>query len=77
MNAEETHPSDHNAVAVVNPAEHNAAQEQIRRRELIKRAKELGKAVDKGRADQWATLQYKRVLDHTPSFLCPVQYGVK
>ncbi|KAG8921666.1 hypothetical protein FRC00_008378, partial [Tulasnella sp. 408] len=45
--AEQTHPSDHNAVAIINPAETNMAQAQVRRRELAKRAKELGKSVDK------------------------------
>lgn len=75
--AEQTHPSDHNAVAIINPAESNMAQAQVRRRELAKRAKELGKSVDKGKADQWGELMHKRVVDHTPSFLCPVQYGAK
>ncbi|KAG9040312.1 hypothetical protein FS837_000813, partial [Tulasnella sp. UAMH 9824] len=73
--AEQTHPSDHNAVAIINPAETNMAQAQVRRRELAKRAKELGKSVDKGKADQWGELMHKRMVDHTPSFLCPVQYG--
>ncbi|KAG8968920.1 hypothetical protein FRC05_001288 [Tulasnella sp. 425] len=74
--AEQTHPSDHDAVAIINPGGPNAAQAQLRRRELTKRAKELGKSVEKGKADQWGEIMQKRGVDHTPSFLCPVQYGV-
>ncbi|KAG8966995.1 hypothetical protein FRC05_002309 [Tulasnella sp. 425] len=74
--AEQTHPSDHDAVAVINP-EPNAAQAQLKRRELGKRAKELGKSVEKGKADQWGEIMQKRVANHTPSFLCPVQYGAQ
>ncbi|KAG9024704.1 hypothetical protein FS837_005237, partial [Tulasnella sp. UAMH 9824] len=74
--AEQTHPSDHHAVAIINPGEPNAAQAQLRRKELGKRAKELGKSVEKGKADQWGEVMHKRAVDHTPSFLCPVQYGV-
>ncbi|KAG8913387.1 hypothetical protein FRC01_004573 [Tulasnella sp. 417] len=74
--ADQTHPSDHSAVAIINPGEPNAAQEQVRRRELGKRAKELGKSVEKGKADRWGEIMQKRGVDHTPSFLCPVQYGV-
>ncbi|KAG8927126.1 hypothetical protein FRC01_007979 [Tulasnella sp. 417] len=75
--AEQTHPSDHHAVAIVNPGEPNAAEAQLRRRELAKRAKDLGKSVEKGKADQWGEVMHKRAVDHTPSFLCPVQYGVQ
>ncbi|KIO16618.1 hypothetical protein M407DRAFT_85818 [Tulasnella calospora MUT 4182] len=75
--ADQTHPSDHYAVAIINPGEPNAAQAQLRRRELGKRAKELGKTVEKGKADQWGETMQKREVDHTPSFLCPVQYGVQ
>lgn len=75
--AEQTHPSDHNAVAILNPAESNMAQAQVRRRELAKRAKELSKSVEKGKANQWGEVMHRRVVDHTPSFLCPVQYGEK
>ncbi|KAG8910820.1 hypothetical protein FRC01_006112, partial [Tulasnella sp. 417] len=75
--ADQTHPSDHYAVAIINPGEPNAAQEQLRRRELGKRAKELGKSVEKGKADQWGEIMQKRGVDHTPSFLCPVHYGVQ
>lgn len=77
MHADDTHPSDHNAVAILNPAEHNAAQAQLRRRELAKRAKEMDKAIDKGKADRWAEIQNKRVPDHTQAFLCPVHYGAR
>ncbi|KAG8926325.1 hypothetical protein FRC01_009005, partial [Tulasnella sp. 417] len=75
--AELTHPSDHHAVAIVNPGEPNAAEAQLRRRELAKRAKDLGKSVERGKADQWGEVMHKRAVDHTPSFLCPVQYGVQ
>ncbi|KAG8925041.1 hypothetical protein FRC00_004411, partial [Tulasnella sp. 408] len=75
--AEHTHPSDHHAVAIINPGEPNAAQAQLRRKELGKRAKVLGKTVEKGKADQWGEVMHKRAVDHTPSFLCPVQYGVQ
>ncbi|KAG8933502.1 hypothetical protein FRC01_008782, partial [Tulasnella sp. 417] len=75
--AGQMHPSDHNAVAIINPGEQNAAQAQLRKKELGKREKELQKSIEKGRADQWAEVVRKRVMDHTPSFLCPVQYGVQ
>ncbi|KAG9016323.1 hypothetical protein FRB90_003287 [Tulasnella sp. 427] len=75
--ADQTHPSDHYAVAIVNPGEQNAAQAQTRRQEITKRTKELGKSVEKGKADQWGEIMQKRAKDHTPSFLCPVQYGVR
>ncbi|KAG8927127.1 hypothetical protein FRC01_007980 [Tulasnella sp. 417] len=75
--AEQTHPSDHHAVAIINPGEPNAAEAQLRRRELAKRAKELRKSVEKGKSDQWGEVMHKRAVDHTPSFLCPVQYGVR
>lgn len=75
--AEQTHPSDHDAVAIINPGEQNKAQAQLRRKELGKREKELGKSIEKGRADKWAEVVQKRVADHPPSFLCPVQYGVQ
>ncbi|KAG8897348.1 hypothetical protein FRC00_004421 [Tulasnella sp. 408] len=74
--ADQTHPSDHYAVAIMNPAEANMAQAQVRRRELARREKELGKSVEKGKAGQWSEAMQKRVADHTPSFLCPVHYGV-
>ncbi|KAG8971606.1 hypothetical protein FRC05_010952 [Tulasnella sp. 425] len=75
--ADQTHPSDHHAVAILNPGERNMAQAQVRRQELAKRAKELEKGVDKGKAGQWSKVMQKRAAaDHTPSFLCPVQYGV-
>ncbi|KAG8913386.1 hypothetical protein FRC01_004572, partial [Tulasnella sp. 417] len=75
--ADQTHPSDHHAVAIINPGERNAAQAQVRRQELEKRTKQLGKSVEKGKADQWGEIMQKRGVDHTPSFLCPVQYGVQ
>ncbi|KAG8922086.1 hypothetical protein FRC01_014503, partial [Tulasnella sp. 417] len=74
--ADQTHPSDHYAVAIMNPAEANKAQAQVRRQELAKRAKELEKSVEKGKASQWSEIMQKRATDHTPSFLCPVHYGV-
>ncbi|KAG8933520.1 hypothetical protein FRC01_008603 [Tulasnella sp. 417] len=75
--AGQMHPSDHNAVAIINPGEQNTAQAQLRKTELGKREKELQKSIEKGRADQWAEVVRGRVTDHTPSFLCPVQYGVQ
>ncbi|KAG8971610.1 hypothetical protein FRC05_010956 [Tulasnella sp. 425] len=72
----QTHPSDHYSVAIINPGQTNKAQAQMRTQELAKRAKELGKAVEKGKTDGWAELMHKRGVDHAPSFLCPVQYGV-
>ena len=77
MNADETHPSDHNGVAILNPAQHNAALAQLRRRELAKRAKELEKVVERGKANGWTEAQYKRTPDHSHAFLCPVHYGAK
>ncbi|KAG8982677.1 hypothetical protein FRB90_006634, partial [Tulasnella sp. 427] len=74
--ADQTHPSDHFAVAILNPGEANMAQAQVRRRELAQRAKELDKSVEKGKAGQWSELVQKRVAEHTPSFLCPVHYGI-
>ncbi|KAG9048660.1 hypothetical protein FS837_012288 [Tulasnella sp. UAMH 9824] len=74
--ADQTHPSDHYAVAIMNPAEANMAQAQVRRRELAKRAKELEKNIEKGKASQWSEVMQKRATDHTPSFLCPVRYGI-
>ncbi|KAG8989908.1 hypothetical protein FRB90_002011 [Tulasnella sp. 427] len=74
--ADQTHPSDHYSVAIINPGEPNAAQAQLRRRELEKREKALAKSSEKGKADQWGEIMHKRVTEHTPSFLCPVQYGV-
>ncbi|KAG9039007.1 hypothetical protein FS837_001144 [Tulasnella sp. UAMH 9824] len=75
--ADQTHPSDHHAVAIINPGEPNAAAAQLRRKDLGKRAKELRKSVEKGKADQWGEVMHKRAVDHTPSFLCPVQYGAQ
>lgn len=72
-----THPSDHHAVAIVNPGEPNAAEAQLKRVELAKRAKDLKKSVEKEKADQWGEVMHKRVGGHAPSFLCPVQYGVQ
>lgn len=74
--AGQTHASDHDSVAIINPGQTNKAQAQARGHELSKRAKELGKGVAKGKADGWAELMSKREVDHSPSFLCPVQYGV-
>ncbi|KAG8891846.1 hypothetical protein FRB99_003290, partial [Tulasnella sp. 403] len=74
MHAEETHPSDHNAVAILFPSS-NAEEAEARRQELAKRQKQLDKVTEKGRADGWGELQAKRAVDHAPSFLCPVEYG--
>ncbi|KAG8850375.1 hypothetical protein FRB96_000439 [Tulasnella sp. 330] len=71
--ADETHPSDHNSVALINPQEENAAQAQLRRRELVRRAKELTRSQD----GEWPVVQGKRAVDHTYAFLSPVEYGVK
>ncbi|KAG9022905.1 hypothetical protein FS837_006094 [Tulasnella sp. UAMH 9824] len=60
--ADQTHASDHYAVAIINPGEPNAAQAQLRRKELWKRAKELGKSVEKGKADQWGEIMQKRAI---------------
>ncbi|KAG9048668.1 hypothetical protein FS837_012296 [Tulasnella sp. UAMH 9824] len=73
--AGQTHASDHDSVAIINPGQTNKMQAQMRRQELSKRAKELGKAVAKGKADGWAEAMSKREVGHTPSFLCPVHYG--
>ena len=75
--AEETHPSDHNAVAVINPREENAAQAQIRRREVDTRATHLSQKVGRGVGGDFARLQAKRISDHTQAFLAPVEYGAK
>ncbi|KAG8971556.1 hypothetical protein FRC05_010966 [Tulasnella sp. 425] len=75
--ADQTHPSDHHAVAIINPGEPNGAQADLKRRELAKRAKDWGKSVEKGKADQWGEIMQKRTGGHAPSFLCPVQYGVQ
>ncbi|KAG8971609.1 hypothetical protein FRC05_010955 [Tulasnella sp. 425] len=72
----QTHPSEHYSVVIINPGQPNKTQAQLRTQELTKRANELGKAVEKGKVDGWAELMHQREVDHTPSFLCPVQYGV-
>ncbi|KAG8925311.1 hypothetical protein FRC01_010377, partial [Tulasnella sp. 417] len=72
--ADQSHPSDHHAVAIINPGEPNAAKAQHKRVELAKRAKDLGKSVEKGKADQWEEVMHRRVGGHAPSFLCPVQF---
>ncbi|KAG8988760.1 hypothetical protein FRB93_004002 [Tulasnella sp. JGI-2019a] len=93
MHADETHPSDHNAVAIINPPnptqsspqvrmeEQGAALAQARRSKMEKRAKEVGKLAEKGKADEWTELQSKRREasgnTHVHSFLCPVQFGAK
>lgn len=76
MAADETHPSDHNSVAIINPKDENEAQAQLRRREMAKRAKDLGRKVEAG-GSGWSEIQLKRSREHEHSFLCPVQYGVK
>lgn len=76
MAADETHPSDHNSVAIINPKEENASQAQLRRREMEKRHKDLGRKVEAG-GGGWSEIQFKRARDHEHSFLCPVEYGVK
>jgi len=79
MAADETHPSEHNGVAMINPGEQNLALAQARRHELEKRVKEGTKKMDKGAipAGDWANLQLKRTVDHTAAFLAPVRYGDK
>ena len=77
MHADDGHPSDHNGVAILNPAEHNAALAQLRRRVLAKRASDVEKAANKGKAAPWMELQKRRTPDHSQAFLCPVEYGAK
>ncbi|KAG8905514.1 hypothetical protein FRB99_008773 [Tulasnella sp. 403] len=84
--ADETHPSDHNSVAIINPGEQNAAQAQLRRKELDKRAKRLTKKLDRATTAtgdkannlRWGSMQLKRMeQDHTQAFLAPVEFGAK
>lgn len=75
--ADETHPSDHDSVAVLNPVDFHSAKARSRQKELDKRSKELTKLLEKGKADRWEELQEKRTIGHKPSFLCPVQYELE
>ncbi|KAG9012494.1 hypothetical protein FRB94_005811 [Tulasnella sp. JGI-2019a] len=75
-NAEETHPSDHNSVALINP-QNESEQAQLRRRELERRTKELNRTAERNKGGEWARLIAKRAVDHTYAFLSPVIYGVK
>lgn len=93
MHAEETHPSEHNAVAIINPPLPSvanrqmnqegqpAAQAQVRRGKAEKRMKDVAKLAKWGMLDDWTELQHKRReasgLTHPHSFLCPVQFGAK
>ena len=72
-----THPSDHNAVAIVNPGDRQSAIVKARRTELDKREQELEKGVRKGKGDHWAELLAKRSTNHSVAFMCPVHYGTK
>ncbi|KAG9012482.1 hypothetical protein FRB94_005799 [Tulasnella sp. JGI-2019a] len=76
INADETHPSDHNSVALINPR-NEMEQAQRRRQELKKRGKELHRAAARGKEGEWAGLIAKRGAEHTPAFLRPVEYGIK
>ncbi|KAG8881240.1 hypothetical protein FRB97_009739 [Tulasnella sp. 331] len=76
MSAEETHPSDHNAVALINPKKENEAQEQGRLQELVRREKELGRAAKLAHEGDWTEILASRNVDHTHAFLRPVVYGL-
>ncbi|KAG9012488.1 hypothetical protein FRB94_005805 [Tulasnella sp. JGI-2019a] len=71
--ADDTHPSDDNSVALINPPKENAAQAQLRRRELVRRGKELTRSKE----GDFPAVQGKRAVDHTYAFLSPVAYGAK
>lgn len=87
LHAEETHPSEHNAVAIINPPlptpatrqiameNQSAAKAQDRRHKTEKRLKEVSKLADKGKLDDWTALQHKRReatgFTHAHTFLCP------
>lgn len=77
MNSAETHPSQHDSVAIVNPGEQNARQARSRQKELEQRVRDLAKLSEKGKTDYWEEIQSKRAVDHSLSFLCPVPYGAK
>ncbi|KAG8886309.1 hypothetical protein FRB98_001329 [Tulasnella sp. 332] len=79
VNADETHPSDHNSVALINPREENAAQAQLRRHELKRRCRDIGLASDRNTAKEggWSGMISKRSIEHSPAFLAPVAYGTK
>ncbi|KAG9036597.1 hypothetical protein FRB95_008431 [Tulasnella sp. JGI-2019a] len=78
INADETHPSDHNSVALMNPKVQNADQAQLRRKELDKRSKELGRTEDGGKeGSDWSGVISKRAMDHSYAFLSPVSYGAR
>ncbi|KAG8985449.1 hypothetical protein FRB94_004854 [Tulasnella sp. JGI-2019a] len=72
-NADETHPSDHNSVALINPTQENVVQAQLRRRELARRGKELARSKE----GDFPAVQGKRAVDHAYAFLSPVAYGAK
>ncbi|KAG9034217.1 hypothetical protein FRB95_013498 [Tulasnella sp. JGI-2019a] len=80
VSAEDTHPSDHNSVALMNSKGDNEAQ--ARRQELSRRCRELGLAADRGPNNKnalgdWTGLISKRTLEHSPAFLAPVTYDPK
>ncbi|KAG9036618.1 hypothetical protein FRB95_008452 [Tulasnella sp. JGI-2019a] len=75
-NAEETHLSDHNSVALINP-QSESEQAQLRRQELERRTKELNRTAERNKGGEWAGLIAKRAMDHTHAFLSPVKYGIK
>lgn len=76
-NAAETHPSQHDSVAVINPGEQNARLAKSRQKELEQRARDLVKQSERGKSDYWEEIQSKRSIDHSLSFLCPAPFGTK
>ena len=75
MNAMETHPSDHNAIVMLNPSNEARSAEKTQRKEIDKRSQEIAKAISKSKTDRWAELQQKRHHEkHELSFLCPVNW---
>ncbi|KAG8877251.1 hypothetical protein FRB97_003552 [Tulasnella sp. 331] len=93
MHADETHPSEHNSVAILNPPapttatpqvkmeEQGAALAEARKGKMEKRVKDVRKLSERGKSDEWTELQSRRrepnASTHTHAFLCPVEFGVK
>ena len=59
----ETHPSEHNAVVVTKTGG------DARHQDLVQRFKDMEKARDKGKLDDWAKLQARRAKGHDLSFV--------
>ncbi|KAG8905515.1 hypothetical protein FRB99_008774 [Tulasnella sp. 403] len=84
--ANETHPSDHNGVAILNSRDASRAKADARRHLLDQRAKQITSKLKKAaRATgdaavelQWEAMQLERNREnHTQAFLAPVEFGVK